>query len=333
MFLQKRDKHNCFIRLLKRAPMVSVFLIVACLPFTANALDILIGTGESGTFSHFAGRTICRIINKHTEGFHCKTVPARDAVYQITNLQGGSLDMGLIDSLMLHDAIHKTGDFAFLDIHYDNLRVLVPLYDVPIALLVREDADINALAQLKGKRINAGAPRSMQHRVVDMIMKAKNWTRKDFSLLEKLPGSQSQDTMAFCHGTIQAMVHIGVHPDASLKQLFRLCKARMVNMNDNDIEKLVKDHPAFLKITIPTGIYPSLSRDVNTFGTSVTLVASGDLDDESVFKIIEALDRNRKTLNRAHPALSGFSLETAKARDAVIQRHPGIAEYFSEQEK
>ena len=328
MFLQKCDKHICFTRFLKRAPIISAFLIAVFLPFTANALDILIGTGESGTFSHFAGRTICRIINKDADDIRCKTIPARDEVYHITNLQGGSLDIGLIDSRMLYDAIHKTGYFEFLDINYDNLRALTPLYDVPIALVVRGDADIDSLEELKGKRINAGAPGSMQHFAVDTIMKAKNWSKKDFGLVQELPASQSQDTMAFCHGTIQAMVHIGVHPDASLQQLFRLCKAGMVNMNDNDIEKLVRDHPAFSKIDIPAGTYPSLPRDVKTFGTSVTLVASGDLDDQTVYKIIAAIHRNRKHLNRAHPALSKFSLDTK--RDAGIRRHPGAAKYFSE---
>ena len=158
MFTQKCDKHICFTRFLKRTPIISAFLIAVFLPFSANALDILIGTGESGTFSHFAGRTICRIINKNADDIRCKTIPARDAVYHITNLQGGSLDIGLIDSRMLYDAIHKTGYFEFLDISYDNLRAIIPLYDVPIALVVRDDAGIDSLEKLKGKRINAGAP-------------------------------------------------------------------------------------------------------------------------------------------------------------------------------
>ena len=53
------------------------------------------------------------------------------------------------------------------------------------------------------------------------------------------------------------MVHIGVHPDSSLQQLFKLCKADLVNMDDSDIEKLVNDHPAFWKIEIAADTYPS----------------------------------------------------------------------------
>jgi len=63
----------------------------------------------------------------------------------------------------------------FLDISYENLRALVPIYDVPITLLVRSDAKITSLEELQGKRINAGSPLSLQHFAVDTIMKAKNW--------------------------------------------------------------------------------------------------------------------------------------------------------------
>ncbi|MCP3893577.1 MAG: hypothetical protein GY706_02975, partial [Bacteroides sp.] len=72
---------------------------------------------------------------------NCKTVPAPDDVdapddvHNLTNLRGGSLDIGLIDSRMLHDAINKPGDFEFLDISYENLRVLVPLYYTPVTLV------------------------------------------------------------------------------------------------------------------------------------------------------------------------------------------------------
>lgn len=330
MIANKSTKYIRFSRFFKRAPIICAFLIVGFFPFSVNAFDILLGTGETGTFSHFTGRTICRIINRHSNDINCKTVPAPGDVHNLTNLREGSLDIGLIDSRMLYDAINKTGYFEFLDISYDNLRVLAPLYDVPITLIVRSDAEINSLEELKGKRINAGAPRSLQHLAFDTIMKAKNWSERDFSLFEELPASQSQDTMAFCYGAIQAMVHIGVHPDSSLQQMFRRCKAGPINMYDSDIEKLVMEHPAFSKINIAADTYPSHPKGVTTFGTRAMLVASADLDEQTVYKIIDAIYRNQKNLKRAHPALSSFTLDAAQKNDLGIQLHPGAIKYFSE---
>ena len=322
---------NRFIRFLKRAPVISAFLIVGLLPFSANAFDILLGTGETGTFSHFTGRTICRMINKHADDINCKTVPAPDDVYNLTNLRTGSLDIALIDSRMLQDAMNKTGNFEFLDIGYENLRALFPLYDIPIMLVARSDARITSLQALKDKRINIGAPHSLQQLAFDAIMQAKKWTKSDFSLVQELSSSQSQDTLAFCHGNVQAMIHIGVHPDAALQQLFRMCKAGLVNMNDSDIGKLIKDHPAFTKIDIVADTYPSQPKGITTFGARMILVASENLDDQTVYRITAAIDSRRQYLRGAHRALADFSVTAKKISVAGIQLHPGVAKYISKE--
>ncbi len=330
MSAQKCKNYICFKRFFRRALIILLFLIIAIFPFSASAFDILIGTGETETFSHFAGRMLCRVINKHSNDLNCRTVPGPGDVHNLTNLQGGSLDIGLIDSRMLHDAINKSGYFEFFDISYDNLRALIPLYDDPITLVVRSDAKIDSLAALKGKRINAGAPRSLEHLAVDTIMNTKKWTKADFSLVGEISASLSQDTMAFCHGTVQAMVHIGVHPESSLQQLLELCKANLPGMYDGDIEKLVNDHPAFFKINIAADTYPSVPTGVSTFGTRALLVVSQDLDAQTVYNILDAIYSNRKRLQNAHPALSSFTQEAYRKSFIGIQLHPGAEKYFSE---
>jgi TRAP transporter TAXI family solute receptor len=330
MITSHHVKQRCFTCFCKQALVIATFLTVALTPFYASALDILLGTGGAGTFSHFTGRTICRMINKFADDLTCQTVPTTDAVDSITNLQGGALDIGLIDSRLLNDAINKTGYFEFLDISYQSLRTLVPLYDVPVTLVVRRDAEVNSLEEIKGKRINAGAPISLENLALDTIMKAKNWSKADFGLIQELPASQSQDTMAFCYGTVQAMIHIGVHPDSTLQQLLKRCKAGLVNMDDKDIEKLVNDHPALFRTNITADTYPSQPQGVATFGTRMMLAASDALDEQTVYEIIDVIHRNQKSLRRAHPALSSFTVRPAQQKDAGIYAHPGAARFFAE---
>jgi len=329
MITHKRKKRIYSKRLFKHILMITVCLNIGLFPLSVHAFELLLGTGEPGTFSHFTGRMLCRIINSHSGELNCKTVPAPDDVHNLTNLRGGSLDIGLIDSRMLLDAINKTGNFKFFDIGYENLRVLIPLYDVPISLIVRRDANILSLKDLKGKRINAGAPLSRQRLAVDTIMKAKKWTKNDFSLIGELPSTMSQDTMAFCHGRVQGMIHIGVHPDSSLQQLIRLCKANLVDMNDNDIQQLIRDYPAFWKISIAAGTYPEISKEVTTFGTRAMLVASEELDEGIVYRIIDAIYGNRERLKTSHPSLSLVPVGKAQLSVAGMPLHPGAEKYFS----
>lgn len=329
MMTRKTVRHHFTVRLLIHIAATCTFFFIALTPLSALALDILLGTGPEGTFSHFTGRTLCRVISRHSEDIACKVVPGPDAIDILTNLQGGSLDICLVDSLLLTDAINKTGYFKFLDIRYDNLRELLPLYDRPVTLVVRGDADITSLEKLKGQRINAGTPRSEERLATDMILTAKNWTKDDFSLFGELSPSQSQDTMAFCYGEIHAMLHIGVHPDPSVQQLLELCNAALVDMDDSDIAKMVDSQLALSQIDIPAGIYPSIQKPVSTFGTTVSMIASASLDEQTAYKIMEALDKNQQNISSAHAALSGFTVGPAPDRTTGIQVHPGAATYLS----
>ncbi len=331
MITDKGIRNRFFRRFLKYACIISVFISVGLFSFSAYAFDILLGVGESGTFSHFAGRTISRIITNNADDINCKIVPAAGDVHNITNLRDGSLDIALIDSRMLYDALNKKGRFEFIDITYENLRTLIPMYQIPITLVVRSDAAIAALDDLIGKRFNAGAPLSRQHLAFDTIMEAKNWRTVDFKLFEELPASHSQDTMAFCHGAIQAMMSVGVHPDSTLNHLLKLCKAQLVNMDDDDIKKLIGENPAFTNITVPAGVYPSQSEEVATFGTTALLVASEDLDAQTVHKIINALYKNSKRLKTAHPALTLISADAAKKFNVGGKLHPGAVKFFETQ--
>jgi len=281
---------------------LTVIFFVIFLPLTSYSYEMLLGTGGSGSFSHFVGKTICRLVSG-SQDFSCRAIPALNNTDNLTNLRNGSLDIALIDSRMFYDALNSRGYFKYLDIKYDNLRPLVSLYSVPIVLVARDDAHIFTLDDLKGKRINVGVPLSGQYLAADTIMDAKGWTEKDFSLVENLSVSNSQDTLAFSTGTTQAMFHIGVHPDSNLARLLKRTRARLVAMDDPDIRKLVHGDGALTSVTIPAGTYSTNPGEVNTFGSRMLLVTTIDLDEATVRSLQTAIFQSRETLKKIHPFL------------------------------
>jgi len=306
-------------------------LVVVSAPAVTSADEILLGTGETGSFSHFVGRAVCRTIQRSTGQLNCLAIPAQDSIHTLTNIQEGSLDLALCSSNLLYDAAHRSGHFKFMDIRYDNLGSLLPLYPIPILMLARSDAKIHTLAQAKGKRINAGAPRSKEQQVLEMIMTVKGWMRKDFRVFQELPSALGQDTLAFCHGAVDVMMHIGVHPDSALQHVMSLCRAVPVAMDDADIVRLLEMRPDFSKLRIPSSTYPDMENPVATFGTTMILVASLNLDDATIGTVMTALEKNQAHLQRLHPALTGFSMKRPEAKGLGISLHPGADAYLSAQ--
>ncbi|WP_022668700.1 TAXI family TRAP transporter solute-binding subunit [Desulfospira joergensenii] len=320
---------NC--RILKPVrPLFIAFIIIFSCFAPVYGFDILMGTSPSGTLSHFTGRMVERIINRAVPGIQLRVLAGAGDMHNLTNLSQGSLDMALIDSRMLHDAVNKTGNFEFLDVDYSHLTILTRLYDVPILLIAGKGTRIRLLDDIREKRVNAGYPLSPASLAFETILKAKHWNRSDFSLVYEISDSHSQDTMAFCHGNIDAMLHIGAHPDPSLEQLFRLCNASAVDMDDKYIHGLVRDHPAFFRLTIPAGIYPGQDKEVYTFGTQTLLVASPDLDAQTVTAILETLYRYRRRLSASHPALYLKKTGRKEITDLGLKLHPGALDFFTD---
>ncbi|NOR50814.1 MAG: TAXI family TRAP transporter solute-binding subunit [Desulfuromonadales bacterium] len=308
---------------------LGLFLFLA--PLTVNAYEFLVGTEKAGTFSHFTGRMLCRNISHQLPDARCSTQVAEDEVDNLTNLQSGSIDLAIINSNVLDGAINKSGVFQFLDINYENLTILTPLYDRPIGIIVRADAGIATLNDLKGKRVNGGAPGSIERQSMGLIMKAKGWSVDDFALFEELPASNSQDTLAFCQGTVQAMLNIGVHPTLSIHKLLKNCKAQLLDIDDDAIDKFVASHPSYWKTEINSESYPGPESRVQTFGTRAILVASSAIDQETAYAILKAIYDNQKRLQGNHPALSLYPIQEARKGIEGLQLHKGADQFFATQ--
>ncbi len=306
-------------------------LLLLLAPLTVNAYELLLGTGKAGTFSHFSGRMLCRTISQQLPDVTCSTQGADDEVDNLTNLQSGSLDLAIINSKVLDGAVNKSGMFQFLDINYENLTILTPLYDRPIGIIVRADAGIATLNDLKGKRVNGGAPGSVERRAMELIMKAKGWSVDDFALFEELPTSHSQDTLAFCQGTVQAMLNVGVHPTLPIHKLLKNCKAQLLDIDDDDIDALINSRPACWKTEINSESYPGPESRVQTFGTRAILGASGAIDQETAYTIVKAIYDNQKRLQGNHPALSLYPVQEARTGIEGLQLHKGADQFFTTQ--
>ena len=298
----KTGKNARCIRLFRRIFQgLSVVVFVMFLPLTSSSYEILLGTGGTGSFSHFAGKTLCRLISAGPD-LSCRTIPASDNTDNLTNLRSGSLDVALVDSRMFYDALKGKGYFRYLDIAYDNLNPLAALYNIPVVLVTRADAKMLTLDDLKGKRINMGVPLSRQYLAADSVLQAKGWTEKDFSLVQNLSANHAQDTLAFSSGTIQAMFHIGVHPDPDLDQLLKRTRAKLVSMDDLDIEKMVHGDDALTSVTIQAGSYSTNPKMLKTFASRMLLVTTTDLDDDTVRSIEDAVFHHGETLKKVHPS-------------------------------
>lgn len=323
-------------RFTARVVLVLASLILALTSIQSHALDVLIGSSQRTTFNYNASRPLCRLVNSQTDNLKCNVLAAgdelhsSDQIHTLTNVQNGALDLGVIDSSVQFDAVNRHGRFKFFDIDFQNIRSLFSLYGIPLTIIARGDKPVLSIADIKGKKINIGNPGSAQRAIMDDLMQANGWTRNDFKLVEELPATQSQDMLALCFGTVDALVRFNVHPNADAKHMVDLCGASLVEVSGSGVDGLAGNSPFFSAMSIPAGLYGSNDTPVPTFGLLDTVVANEDLDEEAAYTIVKVVFENLDRLRTSHSAFSALTPEHMHSRGLSAPLHPGALKYYRE---
>lgn len=305
-----------------------LFVLLYLAAFPAQAEEILVGTGSSSGVYFQVGRSICRLVNRNMEQTSCTPLQTAGSVSNLANVEGGSLEIGIVQSDIQHHAMHRSGPYRFVDTPHDNLRSLFSLYTEPFNLIARNDAGISGLDDLKGRRVNIGNAGSGQRATMEVVMDAKGWSTDDFQLATELPASQQ--SMALCHNRVQAMVYMVGHPNPSISQALRLCDAKLVEVAGPEIDRLVAEHPFYAYTMIPAGTYPGVVEPVKTFGTLATVISSSDVDEELVYAIVKTIFENFDRFKRMHKAFHALEPAQMIRQGLAAPLHRGAERYYRE---
>jgi TRAP transporter TAXI family solute receptor len=302
--------------------------MAAVAPTSATAQDIVIGTGSPDGVYYHVGRAICRLVNRYAQGLACTTRPTPGSEYNLVNVRGGALEIGVAQSDVQFHAVNHSGPFAFRDITYEDLRALFSLHGEPFTVVARRDSGIRAFDDLKGRRVNIGNPGSGQRATMNVVMAAKGWSKADFLLAEELPAAQQ--SLALCHGRIEAMVYTVGHPNASIAKATSLCDAVIVAVAGPAIDKLVADNPYYAYATVPGGMYSGNPDPVKTFGVKATIVSSAEVGADAVYAVVRAVFDHLDEFRRMHPAFATLEAAGMMREGLSAPLHEGAARYFSE---
>jgi hypothetical protein len=294
----------------------------------ALAQDIVIGTGSTSGVYYPLGRAICRLVNRYAAGLRCEARPTAGSLSNLNNVRTNALEIGIAQSDWQFHAVQGSREFEFMDGDFGNLRAIFSAHGEPFTLVARRDARIGKLEDLKGRRVNIGNPESGQRATMEVVMRAKGWTKSDFALAEELPASQQ--SLALCHGRVEAMIYTVGHPNASISKATGLCDAVIVDVADKDIDELVKAKPYYAYTTIPGGMYSGTPDDVKTFGVKATLVTSSDVSEDLIYAATKAVFEHLDELRRMHPAFGTLDPRKMISEGLTAPLHAGAERYYRE---
>ena len=306
--------------------LIAAAIAVAAIFFAPGAhaqsfINILTG-GTSGVY-YPLGVAIGKIYSDKIPNVKTQVQATKASVENLILLQQGrgELAFTLGDSLK---AAWEGDEEAGFKSKLDKLRVLGAIYPNYIQIVATSDSGIKTLADLNGKSLSVGAPKSGTELNSRAILAAAGMTYKNIGKVEYLPFAESVDLMKNrqLNATLQS-AGLGV---ASLKDLSTSTEITVVSVPKATVDKI---GPPFVSVNIPANTYTGQDKDVPTAAVVNYLVTSAVVSDDLAYQMTRLVFESLPELANAHAAGKEIKLDKA-AGGSPVPLHPGAIRYYRE---
>ncbi|WP_280386309.1 TAXI family TRAP transporter solute-binding subunit [Nocardia wallacei] len=239
------------------------------------------------------------------------------SVQNIQQLVAGTYQVAFSLADTAADAVLGTGSF---DGRKQPVQALSRIYTNYTHVIVREGAGINSVADLRGKRVSTGSPKSGTEVIANRLLAAAGLNPDADIAAQRLDLTKTVDGMK--DGSIDAMVWSGGLPTPGVTDLFTTARDRVRFLDiSGQLSELRKVNPGYEQGVIPAAVY-GLSADVPTIVVPNLLLVRDDLDANLACVLTRTLFDRKPQLEQANPAAKGITKESAR-NTAPITLHRG----------
>ena len=305
-------------------------LLAAAAAFTASTaavaaptfINILTG-GTSGVY-YPIGVGISQLYSKGIEGAKPSVQATKASVENLNLLQAGRGELGFALGDSVADGWEGVEEAGF-KAPLKKLRAIGGSYPNYIQIVASQQSGIKTLADLKGKTISVGAPKSGTELNARAILKAAGLDYKDMGKVEYLPFAESVELIK--NRQLDATLQSAGLGMAAIRDLASTMPLNYVEIPEDVVAKI--NNPAYQAATIPAGTYDGQANDVPTVAINNILVTHEGVSDELAYQMAKLLFENLEQLGNAHSAAKDIKLENAP-KDLPIPLHPGAERFYKE---
>lgn len=307
--------------------ILSALAVVAAVASLAHAappkfVNILTG-GTSGVY-YPLGVALTQLIGKAMPDSKATVQATKASAENLNLLQSGrgELAITLGDTLSL---AWKGDEEAGFKTPLTKLRGIASLYPNYIHLVARGDAGINSLADLKGKRVSVGAPKSGTEINSRTILKAAGMSYQDLGKVEYLPYAESVELIK--NRQLDATLLSSGAGVAAIRDAAATSNIVIAPIPQDLVAKV--GDPAYRPCTIAANTYTRQEKPVDTACVYNFLVTHQGVDDELVYVTTKGMFENLPAMVAAHGAAKDIARD--RALDGMpLPLHPGAERYYRE---
>jgi TRAP transporter TAXI family solute receptor len=297
-------------------------LAIAATAHAQEFVTVLTG-GTSGVY-YPMGVALSQVYGKAMPGSKTSAQVTKASAENLNLLQAGRGEIAFTLGDALNEA-WKGNEEAGFKTPLKKLRTIAAIYPNYIQIVANADSGIKTLADLKGKRVAVGAPKSGTELNARDIFRGAGMSYKDFAKVEYLPFGESVELMK--NRQLDATLISAGLGVAAIRDLATSVKIVIVPVPADVVAKI--GEAAYQAGTVPANTYNGQTDAVATVAIQNFLVSHEGVSTDAAYKMTKAIFEHLPELQAAHAAAKAITRENAaKAPPAPL--HPGAEKYYRE---
>jgi TRAP transporter TAXI family solute receptor len=300
--------------------LISLLLVLLfSVPGTAQQLTFM--TGPQGGVWVPLGGALKGMWEKAIPGLQITAIPGAG----IANVRGVDEDKAQIGiTITTVDGIAGRPPYPKKITKVCNIASLYPQY---FQVVVRTDAKINSIADLKGKSIVV-QPKGNTAEVVTQDMLVANGL--NYSQLKvSFQASYTDAVDLVKDGHAHGMTLGTTVPSSAVMDLASARDIKLLPVTDEMVTAMRKTNRGYIKVAIPPNTYAKQEKPVDVIGYATHIVVSCDLPEPMVYTMVKTMATNVNDMAAVNKAISGLTPKMM-AEDIGVPFHAGAAKYYKE---
>ena len=285
------------------------------------------GTADTGGSMYPAGAAVSQVWTNNVEGVKCNTQTSTGSFQNCQDVSTGEVDVAVATSDVVLNAYNGTGKFADIG-KLDNLRVIGAVYTSVLSGVALKSSGLTYIHDLLGKRVAVGPAASATENATLAAFAAMDIT-KDNTSLENLGLGDGADSVG--DGILDAAFGFAGLPIGGQLNLAATKEIRVLDMTQEEIDKVLAGNAAYIQTKIPAGTYTGQDNDANTFGVKCLIIVTADMDADLVYDLCKAMNEHTEELAAGNALLKDMTDPSFLCTQMPIPLHDGAQKYYSEQ--
>src|SRR6266852_2496991 len=315
----------------KEETMKSLTRVIALLSFAcaaaAHAQNISIATGGTGGVYYPLGGGMAAVLSKYVPGIQATAEVTGGSVANLQLIGTGKPYLGMTMADAGLDALKGQDKFTGKPV---PIRTLMIMYPNRMHVVTIEGTGVNAMKDLKGKRVSTGSGGSATEVMAFRVIEAAGLDKDRDMKRERLGVAESVN--AIKDRKIDAFFWVGGLPTAAVTDLANTpgVKIKMIDHADTVAAMNKKYGPLYIEDVIPKATYRGMDADNRQATVWNILVSHENLSNQTAYNIVKTIFDKRDDMIAVHKEAENFRLENQKASASPIPFHPGAVKYFAE---